>query len=1124
MGSRGFIPHRRGNPCPLCGRDDGTCRTTVDLNVVLCRTYADGDSPNPGYTFKKPAQNSFWGVHAPATGVQRTWQETQQIVAQISHQQEAQRQHIRSGLPLAARDREFKKLLWQLPLSDQHRADLLQRGFTSEEIARSGYRTVAPWQRVSGVSPKLPGMDGDRLRTYCNWGGLLCPIRDRHGRFIGAQIRHDNEVRQRTGDKTKYTFLSATYPSHLPNNEWPLQILPGSGPIRLAEGTLKPEIACSIHGGTWIGAVGGLFTKSPNQLREALAALCPADTPIEIWPDKNSVANDHVYRTILSAIALLKTWGYSVRLADWGQLHAKDGQHDCDEIPANTQINWLSAEGFERLRPELNPQLPDLDRLKQQQAWIERAQQLSWPRWERDKEFTPTHTIDAPHFNFDRNLLSDRAIVGIKSGLGTGKTHWMGQAIQMSDKGFLGIGHRNCLLLQTGSRWPNFHHLMSLTDLRARSLLCQSPTAKLLLCIDSILKIDLEAAKGKNIILDEAMAVLTHAHLSGTAIAQYRLAALQHLSEILQNAGQIFLLDGNLSDRGFAYLHQLAGLDRPAYKIFNRYQIPYRPIQFLDGSDKDCRSTLTELVLQAERPVLATDSREYSKAIAKLLTEQGRQGLLVNSETVGTPEVRAFLADPVAWIWGNEPEYLIYSPSAQDGLDISLAGYFTGFFAAFTGVLGTDAQVQMLFRLRDPQVPRIVACVEQSKLPDTIPLGFFADAILNNHQDWLRADLEASLEGLDQTELPIAAIQERLQADRHRRYWAHLLNTRKHEKKHLRECLQLQLQASGHQLELVPCQAIASAWDAEREAREKNKTRWAQDVFDAEDITPSEIETFSLQGTYAAQCAVRKCLLRVRLPGISQSPLWSPDLIRELLADRPELIRQAERLWLLHHPDIAKNIQVRRWLRLAEGHRSVSDHKSDLLLVRSLLKLDFLALLYADEPYNKHSPKLLQLLETCRQPEFKTAFQAVPTEKTEPIKWFGKLLGFVGAKNAEQKQVTIDGRRVRPHQVDRSEIEGEVFQLLLACLTRRHDRVAENCTEGPGNSIELTGGSVQPDPRWSSLSNLVDLHSLYAAALDLDPEGQAEALQWLETSLPPPVVPLARNFVRVWLPRAAGFP
>ena len=158
MGSRGFIPHRRGNPCPLCGRDDGTCRTTVDLNVVLCRTYADGDSPNPGYTFKKPAQNSFWGVHAPATGVQRTWQETQQIVAQISHQQEAQRQHIRSGLPLAARDREFKKLLWQLPLSDQHRADLLQRGFTSEEIARSGYRTVAPW--LSDV--KVMGGKNDR--------------------------------------------------------------------------------------------------------------------------------------------------------------------------------------------------------------------------------------------------------------------------------------------------------------------------------------------------------------------------------------------------------------------------------------------------------------------------------------------------------------------------------------------------------------------------------------------------------------------------------------------------------------------------------------------------------------------------------------------------------------------------------------------------------------------------------------------------------------------------------------------------------------------------------------------------------------------------------------------------
>ena len=73
------------------------------------------------------------------------------------------------------------------------------------------------------------------------------------------------------------------------------------------------------------------------------------------------------------------------------------------------------------------------------------------------------------------------------------------------------------------------------------------------------------------------------------------------------------------------------------------------------------------------------------------------------------------MAAPDDWIRANSPDFIILSPSAQSGIDISIAGYFSDVFALFFGVVGTNTQMQMPARVRDPNVQWHIACPEYTR-------------------------------------------------------------------------------------------------------------------------------------------------------------------------------------------------------------------------------------------------------------------------------------------------------------------------------------------------------------------------------------------------------------------------
>ena len=224
--------------------------------------------------------------------------------------EEEERLRYAQSLSVESRDRQIRKILNQLFLWPSHQKSLRDRfavlGLELKEcdrlIKEAGYKSVRQWQKLDQpVDERLPGVRLGGLSLLVPGDGILIPIKNESGLYIGLQVRLDNptggksrgqgaeEQEKRGGNK--YIWLAgerkrANRPSSkLQNGELPLAIYspPRHGNysqrkltniIGLAEGVgFKPQIAAERLGIPFIGASGGHFAKSPELLRNYLDFL-----------------------------------------------------------------------------------------------------------------------------------------------------------------------------------------------------------------------------------------------------------------------------------------------------------------------------------------------------------------------------------------------------------------------------------------------------------------------------------------------------------------------------------------------------------------------------------------------------------------------------------------------------------------------------------------------------------------------------------------------------------------------------------------------------------------------------------------------------------------------------------
>jgi hypothetical protein len=357
-----FITTTKSNPCPICEKTNGNCRTFSDSENVLCMTFTDRLAQVPGFWFIGLTEDRLWGKWVPnddpnLTQEQRDqWRQEQKRLRQ--QRIDAENQQRAESLVPKERNEFFRLLLDQLPLHPADRSDLHRRGLTDEQIEAVGFKSVEQWQKLSVELPfSLPGvsLDGKSLITPCP--GYLCPIRDADNFIVGFQLRARNVEKRRYSWLTGRTKKRPNGPTpHLPNGELPLSVVKPEqierDAIALVEGLgAKPIVLAQRLGLNTIGAAGGMFGASPETLRLTLEKLgCKV---VEFYPDAGAVQNKDVLRQYRATFKLLKDWGYQVRVAWWGQ-EDKRVHPDIDELEDLGQIQYLSVAEFEAICAKFN--------------------------------------------------------------------------------------------------------------------------------------------------------------------------------------------------------------------------------------------------------------------------------------------------------------------------------------------------------------------------------------------------------------------------------------------------------------------------------------------------------------------------------------------------------------------------------------------------------------------------------------------------------------------------------------------------------------------------------------------------------------------------------------------------
>lgn len=993
----GFTFFKRGE-CPVCSGLRNDCRQSDTTGLIFCRE----TSANPtGYIYRKEDVHGF-GLWQSSSDFDDFTQQNQEERERrhreyLAAKERRKQQQIQGQLSARERDTHYRAILKQLRLSDGDRQQLLTRGFTPKQIEQDGYKSVSKWQDVRNIYPSnLPGILGNGVLNIPS-NGILCPISDKDGLIVGCQVRLAEATNGRYRWLTSATRKNPSGATPHLNGELPIAVFEPDGlkgdSIWISEGTsFKPSLLRHRLNVPVLGAASGRFNTSPEATKAAVEYLSNKyQTKILTFAiDAGDVANqDGVPERWLQQFEFFSKLGYEIRIAWWSQVDKSF--RDIDELQPSeyTNIRYLSIAEFKDIcfewggltksgtgfsHSKNNSKKTTVNNQSLDDDW-------KWNRWLRSRKFTPDRVVLQKEFTID-NIPVSGVIVGAKSGLGTGKTNFLIDQIKQSainGKGSVILGYRNNLLLQTGERALKrkiaIYHIHQ--DDEAR-LMMPDESSNHMMCLDSIHHMD-GYFKGRDIYLDETVSVLLHA-VNGGTLGDGQAKALRIFKKALQDCDRIFLLDGNLADLYVKFIAKLAGNKR-VIKVENTQKIPPHDIQIIDGIDdegeikKRDRSPLIQFLLKPDvKPWIFCDSKERTKVLYKLLTDLGKKGYVLNSETTGENWAKEFLADQDKFITENKPDFMLLSPSGDSGLSCTLKQYFTHKFSFFSGVLGTNSQHQSMFRLRDDGIPHYVFCPEFSTVRNrSNPKNYSANAIkdiLNNRI------VQSALLASDCSENPQQAIEVITSAlNRNDPDWygfsLEMTALDNYEMDNLRKCLIHALTEAGHNVEIAEWDIVGKVKEAEKKAKDEIQQVHSKEIFEAVEFKSIEEANKKAKASpnKATQRRIEKTWLLERLPGIQNTSVWSTQFIHQCHTTRRDFIKQQERYWLLKNYETSQKRHESIWNYAALGEdffsRSVSAMGHDVIW--ALRELNLLSFTDTNILINKNSPEVIQLVKTLRE-------------------------------------------------------------------------------------------------------------------------------------------------------------
>ena len=1066
-----WLRFNRGD-CPVCKGVRKDCRQSQDTNLVHC---LNSEASPPDWIYRGEDRHGFgmW-AYAPdalAWSAERKeeWRQERESAKKQREQQEYERQ--KQSLSAKRRDLEINKILSQLSLSDRHRQQLRDRGLTNRQIKNAGYRSVQQWQKLS--SPVCDRLAGVRQggKSLVNFGsGILCPIPNHQGLFVGWQIRQDDDSNGKyiwaASEKNRKDRPSAKTKKfdELPLGIWQQPNNKGSNRrvIGLTEGTgIKPCIASNKLNISIIGASGGNFASSAKTLRASLQAI--AESEIVFYPDGGSVLNPHVLKQYKKTFDLLQKWSYSVKIAWWEQVQKYD--RDVDEI------DWQTLSNIQYLTPK------EFFNIAKREQYIQQQRKI----WSSYKKFTPQMKIEKKFVEF--GLPQSDTITFIKSGLGSGKTtETVKHLLQLQKYGIIGLGYRNTLLLQFNEKAKEvgFYHLQSDKNLREFSL--DNPAVKVTNCVDSLVYYEPDQFEDKIVIVDEVISVLKHLLFSPTIKHFSKVKEL--FTKMLNSCDRLICLDGFMQDWAVTFFKELCP-SKQIVTIENIYQGNMAKVYLLEGTidvderprvanagafrQRSCRISRAdwrkamrdekikandktpwiEKLLNSDCPAIASDSQVFCEGIEKLLQEQGRTGIRVDSKTVSEKRVKEFFIDPDKYIQENKPEYLIYSPSAESGLDVPTENYFDAHFAFFFGQLDVDSMIQMIGRIRDINVSKYVWAKKFILTEDIKSRPSNLQGIQANRTRSLMAELYSTLNSVESPEVKIAYLQQIYQnnLDPYTTAADTITAIRNHEFANYRECLKYQLICSGYLVEALTLEKLDNSKEIakqEKEVKTEVKEQNSKDIYDASDkYVGQDRINLKFDANWETRCAVIKARLLDRLPGINQDPVWSSEFIKLIKYDRPNLVHQNRLYYLLENPELAKQLSLEKYNGIFNRGSLAAPWKlrQDYLKVKIFKDIglyDFIqtAISNSDFTYSADSSQIKEIIDKCRRKKYQSLL-GIPGK--DSIKFINKLLRFVGVET-KSKKIKQQGKTIRVYLLNRKHLLGEERLAILKAIKLKYEK------------------------------------------------------------------------------------
>lgn len=380
------------NNCPICGTYKSKCGWREDdINFRFCMSSRRGEAPS-GWKYVGETKGGMWGMFVPNSQREYSEEERTAYKQRQAKQELKRRLAYAKSLSEAERDQQCNKLINQLPLHAHHREELKRRGLSDELINAGKFCSVDKFQKLDfEISYNLAGVDISGKSLTNKIFGYIVPIWNEFSQIIGYQIRNDDS----SEDAPKYIWATSKRNKrrkkpatpHLQNGELPLTFCVPQGSlgnnsnlskehfqsaeplqlkdssfencgsnkflqksINLSEGILKPWIMAQLRGLLVIGAAGNNFASSPEILKRYIefAKQIVGDTEqVVLWADAGSIANRNVMREYRKVYHLLKNWGYTLRIAWWGQIdkNCKDGDEYLGEYEL---LTWGQFEGMSR--------------------------------------------------------------------------------------------------------------------------------------------------------------------------------------------------------------------------------------------------------------------------------------------------------------------------------------------------------------------------------------------------------------------------------------------------------------------------------------------------------------------------------------------------------------------------------------------------------------------------------------------------------------------------------------------------------------------------------------------------------------------------------------------------------